>query len=105
MTSTIQSSGYVGLAPLSDRKPAASSPTSPQAATPDLAAQGGQRESVTLSAAAQANAALVKAAQQADGIDHATVSAMKAALAEGSYNVSPDDLANAISVVLRETWR
>lgn len=62
-------------------------------------------DSVTLSAAAQTNAALVKSAQEADGVDHNTVASIKAALANGSYNVSPDDLAQAISTVLEETRR
>lgn len=59
-------------------------------------------ESVTLSAAAQTNAALVNAAHNADGVDQSRVSAIKEALANGSYNVSPDDLAHAISSVLSE---
>lgn len=59
-------------------------------------------ESVTLSAAAQTNAALVNAAQNANGIDQNRVSAIKEALANGSYNVSSDDLAHAISSVLSE---
>lgn len=102
MTSTIQNFGYVGTPPVSDNQSAkASVPSQPAAPVDDAA----QTESVTLSAAAQTNATLVKAAQQADGIDRATVSGIKAALANGSYNVSPDDLASAISVVLHETWR
>lgn len=59
-------------------------------------------ESVTLSAAAQANAALVNAAHNANGVDQNRVNAIKEALANGSYNVSPDDLAHAISSVLSE---
>ena len=65
--------------------------------------EASKTDSVTLSAAAQTNAALVKSAQQADGVDHGTVASIKAALANGSYNVSPDDLAHAISTVLEET--
>ena len=60
-------------------------------------------ESVTLSAAAQTNAALVNAAHNANGIDQAHVNAIKEALANGTYNVSPEDLASAISSVLSET--
>lgn len=60
-------------------------------------------ESVTLSAAAQTNAALVGSARNASGIDQSHVNAIKAALANGTYNVSPEDLANAISSVLSET--
>lgn len=59
-------------------------------------------ESVTLSAAAQTNAALVNAAHNANGVDQNRVNTIKEALANGSYNVSPDDLANAISSVLSE---
>lgn len=60
-------------------------------------------ESVTLSAAAQANTALVGAARSAKGVDQAHVNAIKQALANGTYNVSPEDLAGAISSVLSET--
>lgn len=60
-------------------------------------------ESVTLSVAAQTNAALVNSAHNASGIDVAHVNAIKEALANGSYNVSPEDLASAISSVLSET--
>lgn len=64
--------------------------------------KGGNTESVTLSAAAQTNAALVNAANNANGIDQDRIGAIKEALANGSYNVSSDDLANAISSVLSE---
>lgn len=59
-------------------------------------------ESVTLSSAAQTNKALVNAAHNSNGIDQDRVSAIKEALANGSYNVSSDDLAQAISSVLSE---
>ncbi len=72
----------------------------PQAAAP---AQTAQTDSVTLSPAAQASTALLSAAQGSGGVDQSHVSAIKAALANGSYNVSPEDLAHAISTVLSET--
>ncbi len=72
----------------------------PQAAAP---AQPAQTDSVTLSTAAQASTALLTAARGSSGIDQPNVNAIKTALANGSYNVSPEDLAQAISTVLSET--
>lgn len=62
-----------------------------------------QTDSVTLSAAAQSGARLLTAAQSATGIDHAAVATIRAQLAAGSYNVSPENLAQAIATVLKET--
>ncbi len=72
----------------------------PQAAAP---AQTAQTDSVTLSAAAQTSNALVTAARGSSGVDQSSVASIKAALANGTYNVSPEDLAQAISTVLSET--
>ena len=84
----------------------AATPT-PSAARPqgNPAGQAAQTDSVTLSAAAQTSAALVGAARNATGVNQPNVSAIKAALANGSYNVSPETLAQAISNVLSETPR
>lgn len=77
--------------------PAAGSPAStPEAAT-------AQADSVTLSAAAQSGSKLLSAAQNASGIDQTAVAAIRAQLANGSYNVSPENLAQAIATVLKET--
>jgi flagellar biosynthesis anti-sigma factor FlgM len=62
-----------------------------------------QADSVTLSAAAQSSAQLLNAAQNATGIDHAAVASIRAQLAAGSYNISPENLAQAIATVLKET--
>lgn len=66
-------------------------------------APGAQTDSVTLSAAAQSGAQLLAAAQDASGIDHEAVAAIRAQLANGSYDVSPENLAQAIATVLKET--
>jgi flagellar biosynthesis anti-sigma factor FlgM len=60
-------------------------------------------ESVTLSPDAQAAAQLLDAAQTSNGVDDKTVASLRAALADGSYQVSPEDLAQAIATVLKET--
>lgn len=62
-----------------------------------------QNESVTLSEAAQTSTALLNAARGSAGIDQPNIAAIKAALANGSYNVSPEELGQAILTVLNET--
>jgi flagellar biosynthesis anti-sigma factor FlgM len=66
-------------------------------------AAAGESEAVTLSPNAQAAAQLLAAAQASDGVDAKSVSYLKTALQNGSYNVAPEDLAQAIATVLRET--
>jgi flagellar biosynthesis anti-sigma factor FlgM len=70
-------------------------------AAPQTAAS--QTDSVTLSEAAQSGAQLLNAAQKSSGIDQAAVANIRGQLAAGSYNVSPEDLAQAIATVLKET--
>jgi flagellar biosynthesis anti-sigma factor FlgM len=60
-------------------------------------------ESVTLSAAALASTQVLASARSASGVDAASVAAIKAQIASGSYNVAPEDLAQAIATVLKET--
>lgn len=100
MTNIIQPYNYSSTTQTTDAAQTAKNSTAKSALQP--AAEAGV-ESVTLSAAAQANTALVSAARDAKGIDQAHVNAIKEALANGTYNVSPEDLANAISSVLGET--
>ncbi|MBU6448641.1 MAG: flagellar biosynthesis anti-sigma factor FlgM [Rhodospirillales bacterium] len=78
-------------------------PTTKPQASPT--GQTAQADSVTLSEAAQTSATLVTAARGATGVSQPHVNAIKAALANGSYNVSPENLAQAISTVLSETPR
>lgn len=75
----------------------------PAAAQTPEAPAAPQTDSVTLSAAAQSGAQLLTAAQNASGINHEAVAAIRAQLANGSYNVSPENLAQAIATVLKET--
>jgi flagellar biosynthesis anti-sigma factor FlgM len=73
------------------------------ATQPTPAAPAAQTDSVTLSPAAQSGAQLLTAAQNASGINHEAVAAIRAQLADGSYNVPPENLAQAIATVLKET--
>jgi flagellar biosynthesis anti-sigma factor FlgM len=91
------------------RQPALPDPAAGQTATPPAppaapaAAAAPQAESVTLSPAAQSGAALFAAAASATGIDAQAVATIRGQLANGSYDVSPEDLAQAIATVLKET--
>ena len=91
-------------------QPSVPEPAGGQASTPAAASQPAaarpaapQTDSVTLSEAAQSGAQLLSAAQDASGIDHVSVANIRAQLANGSYNVAPEDLAQAIATVLKET--
>lgn len=97
MTNTIQPfTSFPATDATGDPQPAAKPPADPPTQTEQI-------DSVTLSAAAQTSTTLLNAARDSSGVDHANVSAIKAALANGTYNVSPEDLAQAISTVLNET--
>lgn len=62
-----------------------------------------QTEAVTLSDTAQATTKLLSSAQQSNGVDQAGVARIRSALASGSYNVAPEDLAQAMATVLKAT--
>lgn len=100
MTSRIQSYSPQGT-------DAAASPpvqtAKPESAAATTSPQTVQTDSVTLSEAAQTGTALLTAARTSSGIDQANVTAIRQALANGTYNVSPETLAQAISTVLNET--
>jgi flagellar biosynthesis anti-sigma factor FlgM len=89
-------------ATLTESSAAPANPAAPKAA-PSANSAASQSEEVTLSASAQATTQLLDAARQSDGIDQAAVAGIRAALASGSYNVAPEDLAQAIATVLKET--
>jgi len=82
---------------------ASAAPAGPRAGASVDAAAPAESDSVTLSPNAQAAAQLLAAAQQSDGVDMFSVASIKASLQNGSYNVSPEDLAQAIVTVLKET--
>ncbi len=91
-------------APVPDPVNNQGSPQTGAPASPAATAQGAvQTESVTLSAAAQTGTQLLTAARQAAGVDQAQIAAIRAQLANGSYNVSPQDLAQAIATVLKDS--
>jgi flagellar biosynthesis anti-sigma factor FlgM len=62
-------------------------------------------EAVTLSAAAQITTQLLDAARVAPGLDSAAVTQARAAIQSGTYNVSPQDLAGAITAAFKELPR
>jgi flagellar biosynthesis anti-sigma factor FlgM len=100
MTNTISSFSQTPLladsASAPPAKPASSSPA-------DGAADTSQSEAVTLSAAAQTTTQLLGAAQDSDGINQEAVAQIRSALQAGTYNVAPEDLAQAIVTVLKES--
>jgi flagellar biosynthesis anti-sigma factor FlgM len=75
----------------------------PQASAP--VTEGGaatSSEAVTLSADTVATTQLLDAARSADGVDQTAVEQLRAAVQSGSYDVSPDDLARAITGAFKE---
>ncbi len=98
MTNTIPPLAQTPL-PL-ETAPPASPPPVPIASS---SAQAPQSDSVTLSAAAQTSTQLLGASRAADGINHAAVAQIRSALQAGTYNVAPEDLAQAIATVLKES--
>ena len=61
-----------------------------------------QNEVVTLSAQAADATSLLTASRDSDGIDHQAVGQIRSAIENGTYNVSPEDLAQSISNVLKD---
>lgn len=70
-------------------------------AQPSAAAPQG--DSVTLSTDAQTSTQLLNAARDASGVNPQAVERIRTALQGGNYNVGPDELAQAIATVLKET--
>jgi len=60
-------------------------------------------EAVTVSADAETTTQLLDAARGADGVDQTSVARLRGAVQDGSYDVSPDNLARAITGALKET--
>jgi len=82
---------------------AGSGSTQRQPSAAPAEAPAAQSEAVTLSEAAQTTTQLLDAARQSEGINQEAVAQIRAALQNGSYNVAPEDLAQAIAMVLKET--
>jgi len=102
MTNTITP---VSLPELGSGAAPASAPNAPAPPAGSQAPDAGvaTSEAVTLSAAAQTSTQLLSAARAASGIDQAQVAQIRSALQAGTYNVAPEDLAQAIATVLKET--
>jgi flagellar biosynthesis anti-sigma factor FlgM len=60
-------------------------------------------EDVTLSETVARASNLTDVAQDSDGIDHALVAQIRNSIQSGNYNVSPEDLAQAIATVLKDS--
>jgi flagellar biosynthesis anti-sigma factor FlgM len=75
----------------------ASAPAKPVAtATKPGVASAQKSEAVTVSADSQSSSQLLNAARGADGIDTTRVAQLRSSIQNGTYNVSPEDLAKAI---------
>ncbi|HTJ91009.1 MAG TPA: flagellar biosynthesis anti-sigma factor FlgM [Acidocella sp.] len=59
-------------------------------------------EAVTLSADAQTTTQLLGAARNSTGVNQQAVAQLRAAIQNGTYNVSPDALARSISSAMKE---
>lgn len=101
MTNAISSYSSSPLVPEPGAQPAAGTAAKPPSSASAAAASSG--EAVTISAGAQATTQLLNAARDATGINHEAVQQIRNALQNGSYNVAPEDLAQAIATVLKET--
>jgi flagellar biosynthesis anti-sigma factor FlgM len=84
---------------------AGGTPGANRASTPAAGGSGSaasSADSVTISPAAQTTTQLLTAAREASGVDQAQVDQIRGALAAGTYNIAPEDLAQAIATVLKE---
>jgi flagellar biosynthesis anti-sigma factor FlgM len=100
MTNTISS---ILNTPISAEMSPSSNPQPRPATAPADSSAASQSEAVTLSAAAQTTTQLLTAARNADGINQSAVDQIRGALQAGTYNVAPEDLAQAIATVLKES--
>jgi flagellar biosynthesis anti-sigma factor FlgM len=94
------------ISPVSSTLPPAPEAGNAAAPKPVSASEAGsapENEAVTLSAGARATTQLLNAARDADGVNQNSVAQIRGALQNGSYNVSAEDLAQAIATVLKET--
>jgi flagellar biosynthesis anti-sigma factor FlgM len=94
MTSSIGSVSQNPATNEVDGKPVASAGPPPQKQAQTGAAAAS--EAVTVSDGARLSTDLLNAARNSDGVDHGAVQALRSAIQNGSYNVSPEDLAGAI---------
>ncbi len=102
MTNSISPLQPMGLQATSTEPGMSAPPPKPPAASAGSEAAT-QSEAVTLSPEAQTTTQLLGSARDANGMNQSAVEQIRGALANGSYNVAPEDLANAIVTVLKET--
>jgi flagellar biosynthesis anti-sigma factor FlgM len=99
---TETSVGVSGGANVSTNMSTSAAQPGPASQTSDSSAAS-PSEAVTLSAAAQTTTQLLTAARNADGFNQTAVDQIRGALQAGTYNVAPEDLAQAIATVLKES--
>jgi len=99
INSVTQSDGVSGAA-ASASGSAPVQPTTASGAPGD--AETTDAEAVTVSSDASTSTELLASARSADGINQSVVSALRSAVQNGAYNVSPEDLARSITSALRE---
>jgi len=93
---------------LSGTSASANGPSAPAASAVAASAWSGDiqpnaAEAVSVSADASATTKLLNAARDADGVNQSSVAALRAAMQNGTYNVSPEDLAQSIIRAVQET--
>ena len=102
MTSSINALGQSQVA--SEISGQSEAPATTHASAAETSAEStGSGEAVTLSADAQATTELLGAARSSSGMNEQAVAQLRAAIQNGSYDVSPDTLARAITSAAKET--
>ena len=102
MTSSINALGQSQVAPeIAGQDEAAA--TARTSAAAEIAASESSGEAVTLSADAQTTTQLLDAARDSNGVDGQAVAQLRAAVQNGTFNVSPDTLARSIRSAMKES--
>jgi negative regulator of flagellin synthesis FlgM len=101
MSSSINGLGQSQLAPeAAEQNEAAATARGGAASQNESSAVAG--EAVTLSADAQTTTQLLGAARNSSGVNDQAVAQLRSAIQNGTYSVSPDMLARAISGAMKE---
>jgi flagellar biosynthesis anti-sigma factor FlgM len=101
MTSSINALGQSQAAPDVAGQSDAAATTRAGTAT-ESASNESAGEAVTLSADAQTTTQLLGAARNSSGVNQQAVAQLRAAIQNGTYNVSPNMLARSISSAMKE---
>ena len=101
MTNTISPFSQTPRAAETSASSVGAASAKPASSAPQGASAAPQGEAVTLSAAAQTTTQLLNAARTSNGVNQTAVQQIRSALQAGTYNVTPENLANAIATVLK----